>query len=234
MNYNTMKNVLADAGKFSPTMSVQEFEWAYRQLAEEKEKEKIASVPLDKKIKYFRCWQKFVDLFGEKLSREALAKIDFNDIAKEEGYVNGNYPEQCGYEHIRDAYGNVEVYHRRASSFHRTERKLLHYYLTPNRYQHLKHEEMITYILNKIYPALLRNFKVDIYSIDSGNRISEIYVKIGDKTLYVPLEALMNKDINAIKKRNTDYQNDYYHDDKYCNDIFNHEDFSRFCKIVNG
>ena len=229
-----MKNVLTDAGRFSPTMSVQEFEWTYKQIAEEKEEEKIASVPINKKIKYFRCWDKFVSLFGEELSREAIARINFNDIAKEEGYVNESYPERCGYEHTRDAYGNVEVSHRRASSFHRTEQKLLHFYITPYTYQHLKHEEMITYILNKIYPTLLRTFKVDIYSIDSGNRISEIYVKIGDKSLYVPLEALMKKDIDAIKKRNTDYQNDYYHDDKYCDDIFNHEDFSRFCKIING
>ena len=233
MNFEMMKKTLKEAGKFSATMSIQEFEWNYKQIAEEKEKQRVSSVSTDKKIKYFRCWEKFVNLFGEKLAREAIAQIDFNNIAKEEGYVNTNYPERCGYEHTRDAYGNVEVAHRRASSFHRTERKLLHYYLTPCVYQHLEHKKMIEYILNEVYPAL-RNFQVNIYSIDSGNGTDEIYVHIGDKSLYVPLESLMQKDIDAIKKRNITYQNDYYHDDKYCDDIFNHEDFSHFCEIING
>lgn len=232
MNFEMMKNALIEAGKFSSTMSVQQFEWEYQQIAEQKSKQKVASVSTDKKIKYFRCWDKFVSLFGEELSRKAITQIDFNDIAKEEGYVNGNYPEQCGYEHTRDAYGNVEVAHRGASSFHRTERKLLHYYLTPCTYQHLEHKKMIKHIIDEVYPTLTRNFKVDIYSIDSGN--AEIYVHIGDKSLYVPLEALMEKDIDAIKKRNIDYQNDFFHDDKYCDDIFNHEDFSRFCEVING
>ena len=93
---------------------------------------------------------------------------------------------------------------------------------------------MIKHIIDEVYPTLTRTFKVDIYSIDSGNGADEIYVHIGGKSLYVPLEALLQKDIDAIKKRNIDYQNDYYHDDKYCDDIFNHEDFSHFCEIING
>ena len=232
MNFKMMKEVLTEAGKYSPQMSIQEFEREYQKLAKEKEEKEVANVSLDKKIKYFYSWEKFVSLFGEKLSREALSLVNFRNIATEKGYVNENYPERCGYDHIRDGYGNVEVAHRGASSFHRTERKMLHYYLTPYDYQNLEHKKMIEFIINKVYPSLLKKFKVDIYSIDNGS-MDEIYVHVGEKTLYVPLKALMNKDIEAIKKRNVEYQNDYYHNEKYCDDIFSHKDFNCFCNILN-
>lgn len=233
-NFETMKKTLIEAGLDVSQMSVFEFENKFKELASIERKKEIDSVPLNKKIQYFLCWDKFVKFFGEELSREALSQIDFKDIANEKGYIHENYPQSCGYDHIRDGYGYVEIAHKRASSYHKTERKLLHYYYVPSPYQHLKHEQMIKYILNKLYPSLLKDLKVTVYSIDNGNGLEEMYIKMGKKTLYVPLKAFMEKDIEAIKERNISYQNSYYHDDKYCDDIFTHPDFARFCTILNG
>lgn len=84
-------------------------------------------------------------------------------------------------------------------------------YRIPARYQGLKHERLIRKLLENKF-EWFNKFKWEIYEL-SGLEHYEIYLKTSEKhksfktklSLYVPLVALIKKDIEAIKKRNVGY-----------------------------
>lgn len=79
-----------------------------------------------------------------------------------------------------------------------------------NQYQGLKHEKVIRNLLEKRF-KWFKNFKWEIYSFEYQDPENyEIYLKTGKNSLYVPLKALLKKDIKAIEDRNISYLTGYH------------------------
>lgn len=162
----------------------------------------LEKYPLEVKINYFRDYDLFKDIFGEKTINEILSRIMFDEMVQEQWFkekdsyfTKGRILKESGY-HEFDKYLNVN------SLYKKKETAYGYNYYIPSQYQGLLHSRIIKEALEKLMPEFVKEFKFDAYEI--YNQHADIYVKTNNEkfSIYVPLKALMNRDIDTIKKHN--------------------------------
>lgn len=87
------------------------------------------------------------------------------------------------------------------------ERTICSIYRVANQYQGLRYGDIVLDLLYSTYPQLAR-FQFSAYSIDHARDVEsyEIYPRNG---VYTPLKAIMERDIDTIIARNTEYAKAY-------------------------
>lgn len=115
-------------------------------------------------------------------------------------------PKACphGMEYVKTDYAYVQQYTKGGEPLLNQKRALCHIYITSNKYQHLRHGNVIKKLLYGRYPQL-EPFDFEFYGVWNPDYY-ELYPK---NHIYVPFKALMEKDTDAIWDRNVSYWKSY-------------------------
>lgn len=177
-----------------------------KQLVEDKNKqvkdERVTLENIERYAKFFSSWELFMDLFGSEIIPYIIKNINFSDITKEEFFVGDCFYKNS--EFIRKGTGSYIPPRCR-----KPRQATGNYYLVPSDFQGLKHEKVIRAFLKDKYSEIFEKLKVEIYEIREN--VSDIYISYelenGEKEpcVYVPIKALMTRDIDAIIERHTSY-----------------------------
>lgn len=110
---------------------------------------------------------------------------------------------KCGLsnaEYLRTSFESVPQFDKMGRELMQRKQEKMDVYRVASHYQGLCHGKVILHLLYGRYPELAK-FEFNAYGMDSCSSY-EIYPKTG---VYVPFEALMDGDIDAILLRNRDY-----------------------------
>ncbi len=172
---------------------------------------------LEQRREFLRNYDKLVEMFGQELVDEGLARYTDGQLTETKDYplenANGRSlnPGKPYGPHIY--LGRTAAHYRFVNEdgwekyvFVKVER-----YIVPNQYQRsYQAERIVKPAMLTLYPWL-SEFKLQIYGMDFyANHAEEFYVNLskaysGHKTLYVPYKAFMEGDVAAIIKRNEGY-----------------------------
>lgn len=160
--------------------------------------------------KYFTPYEFLAKYFPEKDILESCAKyLGQRDIVTKHEVRAGNRCYGPAAEYLGEQKGYMPVYYHGHELAEREWCKV-DVYRVKNPYQGVHHGKVVLDLLYKKYPEL-QKYGFEAYAVDSGTDRYEIYPKGDLKHIYVPFRALMEKDIEAIKKRNLDYAKSYCH-----------------------
>lgn len=173
---------------------------------------------LEQKIKFFRSYDIFVKYFPKASVDRELDKLSPTELVTEyqqphtdwAGKVlNRSEPTWLG--DAVESLGTKHTHYRfHKDGWERSANVACDCWRVPSSYQNLPQGKMLEALLREARPYL-QNFEMACYGIDGGeNSHNEFYLKVGTKaeghdSLYVPYEAFLAGDIDAIKKRNSDY-----------------------------
>lgn len=177
-----------------------------RQIEERRNDQEL----MERYRKFLWSYDDFVKLFGKELTDKYLPLWPL-ELLTNDYFWSDNKPWHKYFEVIRHGQYNKKISNGPWVKEVWTSGTC---YRVPSDYQGLRHEKIIRAILREKMPWLEENFKYDCYEIH-GNSWDEFYVKTGDEHpvhLYVPYEALLNHDAEAIVKRNHDYLTDFHKD----------------------
>lgn len=143
-------------------------------------------------------------LFPGELIHDALSFIDWEDLVMQERvYTKPNTPfvlleitKETSYKIINGVHTplTTDVYHL----------------IVPSKYQGSVNSFIIRYCLHRLLPGFTK-FEWNIYGTLSSDP-KEIYMKTSKGSLYVPIQALLDKKWKDIKDRHTFYFTRYYKD----------------------
>jgi hypothetical protein len=123
------------------------------------------------------------------------------------------------------------------SSYTKTVRVMCRRSIVPNRYQGLRHENVLRPCLVQKFPWL-SSFRLSIYEVHlGGNGTPEFYVDLdadvqGHQSLYVPYEAFFAGNVDAIVERNRSYLKWYTHADLIWDEIKSLPKVKKFLTLV--
>lgn len=150
----------------------------------------------------------YIEVFGEEIFKKAIANYDVKDfstfryVPRDEG--SDRYLASKGYPVLCDkTYWDFEEY---KGEWVRKVRKLAREYRVPCDYQ-LHEKDLLRDCILLTNPNMA-NYPMNIYKLDGAK---EIYVKCDNgKTLYVPVQAIINKDYSLVENRMNTYWPSYY------------------------
>jgi hypothetical protein len=160
--------------------------------------------------KFFRGFDDFTPLFGEELTLKYLMEVPFSSLVDVAHFQNTNEWMDTHGEYLGS---EAWVFEEWKGEWKRDVRKIGFAYLMPGNYQGLHHAQLVRCVLSELFPWITE-FNLDVYSIESSEH-AEIYVNLethvfGRCSLYVPIRALIARDVEAIKQRNIKYFGEYY------------------------
>lgn len=188
----------------------------------DKEKQAFEANKTDKEYKrivkkYFEMFDFLSQYWSEDEIVAACAKhMKISDIIEEKAIPCERIKVPCetyhqdqNYEYLRTSPEIVPRYTKSGEQLLFGETKTCHVYRKAHQYQSVKHGNIVLELLYNKYPEL-REFEFKAYTHSYyDNRPYEIYP---DKiNCYTPFDAIMNKDIDSIIKRNEDYCKFYNH-----------------------
>lgn len=172
------------------------------------------------KIQMFYPYSTFVRWFGSTPVDHALNAIPIGDLVElsaREATGNRSHwaRERCIV--LPDGYEYITKHHPRDSSYTKTERIMCQRAIVPNRYQGLRHKDVLLPCLLGKYPWLSR-FTLSMYEVSTYGMEPEFYVDLGvtvqgHRDLYVSYAAFFAGDVEAILERNRAYLKWYTHAD---------------------
>lgn len=202
----------------------------------------IDDLSLEDRRAYWTNYDKWCAMFSQQEVDEQLLKLPVRSFVDElasplrdwEGrHLNGG----CWQQPQRLLRSSHEYYIFRNGGWERHERVLCNVYMVPAKYQHLQHAEVISAIMLARYPWLAQ-FKCNYYSMHFyDNHVNEFYVGCLHKhachgVLYVPYDAFMQRDVEAIVKRNETYLKWYTHADDAWASMKNDETVLKFFELL--
>ena len=150
----------------------------------------------------------FIEMFGEELFERAIANYDVNDfsthqyVPRDEGL--DRYYARLGYPVLCDR--TTWTFKEYKGEWEREVRKLAREYRVPDTYQ-LHEKDLLKDCILLANPNMA-NYQMRIYHLDGAK---EIYIKCDDnKSLYVPIKAIVEKDFSIVVNRHTTYHKGYY------------------------
>lgn len=184
------------------------------------------NLTMDDRRAYWKNYADYVRLFGADLVDTMLEALPEHDIVGEydsplRNYDGKHLPGHC-YHKPRRLRRMVSKYYRFTNDqgWEKSVCVPCNVYLIPHTFQHLNHGEFLQKLLLAKHPWLSA-FKLSCYGLGrSPNDPSEFYVTTQtdgleySPELYVPVEALVNGDVEAIKKRNETYLRWYHLSDE--------------------
>ena len=90
-----------------------------------------------------------------------------------------------------------------------SERALCDIYMLQNDAQGVKQGDVLLTLLYAVWPEL-KEFRFHAYSLSPGEK-EDSYLIFPNNNIYTPFTALMNQDVDSIKKRNREYCRSYNH-----------------------
>ena len=173
---------------------------------------------LKQKIKFFRSYKSFVKYFPVASVNRELDKLKPGDLVKELQLPHTDWKGSAMLSdkptHMGDAIesiGTKQTYYTYyKGEWQRTALVICSCYRVPSNYQNLPQGKMLLSLLREVRP-FLQSFGMACYEINGHeNSLNEFYLELGTKaeghgSLYVPYEAFLAGDIDAIEKRNKDY-----------------------------
>lgn len=158
--------------------------------------------------KYFYNFKNYKAIFPIEILDKALSILTLRDIttfdyipqSDMKYYINKEFPVLSKNPSTRTLVEHNGPWKHEFSGYTYTV-------LQGNKYNFFE-KEYIFKCLELMFPWF-SSFRWDIYHLDSEN--SDIYLKVDKKeSVYVPVKAIINKDINAIIKHHIDYFTEYY------------------------
>lgn len=161
---------------------------------------------------------------GDLVQEKAVLKSDAGVIR---AYDNPKY----GAEFLRESVEYVPAYDKFGRQYMDSERAKCRVYRIKNQYQGTRHGSVILDLLYTRFPSL-RQFDFSAYSFSDSQY--QIYPK---NHIYTPFVALMNGDIETIKKRTMDYAKSFNHG--FCTlenmkKILESEEGKHFFKVIQN
>lgn len=138
-------------------------------------------------------------------------------------------------EFIRESIESVPTYDKNGRRYMDSDRVRCRVYRVKNRYQGTKHGNVILDLLYGKHPELAQ-FGFNAYELHeyTGSLPYEIYPK---NHIYTPFRALMEGDIEAIKKRNMDYAKSYncgFYTPENMKKVMESEEGKHFFEVISG
>lgn len=184
---------------------------------------------LDEYIFFFKGYNTFCELFGKELTEKHMVLIDRNDLVQEY-LVRPNSYIPSNSKFIKNEVRSMKKLHGAGSRSGATENIEVGVYEVPSRFQCLYESKVVQAIFDEKYPEF-NKFELTFYELREPN--AEFYLKTNLKSsLYVPYKAFINKDINAILKRNEDYLNWYLNSSDVYNQLLSDEIVQDFIKLL--
>lgn len=138
----------------------------------------------------------------DEIVQAVAAKMTKNSLISESFLPVGKKCHLNPCEYVRTSFETVPRYTKEGEELLHGERKKCDVYMVRNPYQGLRHGAVILELLYKRYPELVK-YKFDAYEMYEDNQHPyEIYPSFH---VYVPFEALMEGNIDKIKRRNVEY-----------------------------
>lgn len=158
---------------------------------------------------FVRNYKNFIEVFGEEIFEKAVEKYDIKDfstptyVVRDEGldryYADRGYPVICD-----KTWWEFEEW---KGEWMKKVRKLAREYRVPCNYQ-LHEKDLLSDCILLINPNMA-NYKMSIYHLDRPT--DDIYVVCdNDKSLYVPVKAITEKNYSLVVDRHTTYHKGYY------------------------
>ena len=157
---------------------------------------------------FFPCYAVYEELFGEEIRDQARHSIALGDITsrREVPVESIGYYKKQGYPVYshKPHYGEFEEY---KGEWMRKVQKLAYTFLVPTTCYSFGLEFTIACI--NLAQPIFKDFKFDVYNLESSNL--DIYLWTEDnRSVYVPVDALLRGDVEAIVKHHTEYYTGYY------------------------
>ena len=158
--------------------------------------------------KYFYNFKNYKAIFPLEILDKALSILTLRDIANFEYipqsemsyYINKRFPVRSKNPHTSTLTEYNGAWKHEFSGYVFTV-------LKNNKYDFFESKYLFK-CLELMFPWF-SSFKWDIYHLNSEN--DDIYLKVDEKeSVYVPVKAIINKDINAIVRRHVEYFTGYY------------------------
>ena len=150
----------------------------------------------------------FIEVFGENLFERAVANYDVKDfsthqyVPRDEGA--DRYYAQLGYPVLCDK--TMWTFKEYKGEWEREVRKLAREYRVPDNYQ-LREKDLLKDCILLVNPNMA-NYQMSIYHLEGAK---EIYIKCdNNKSLYVPVKAIVEKNFSLVMDRHTTYHKGYY------------------------
>ena len=150
----------------------------------------------------------FIEVFGEEIFERAVVNYDIKDFSTFEYVIRDggqdNYYAKKGYPVLCDK--TSHTFKEFKGEWMREVTKLARDYRVPDHYQ-LNENDLLKDCILLVNPHMA-NYTMSIYHLDGAK---EIYVKCDNgKSLYVPVEAIVNKDYSLVENRMNTYWPSYY------------------------
>lgn len=158
--------------------------------------------------KYFYNFKNYKAIFPLEILDKALSILTLRDIANFEHipqsemsyYINKRFPVRSKNPHTSTLTERNGAWEHKFSGYVFTVLKNETYSFFERKY--------LFKCLELMFPWF-SSFKWDIYHLNSEN--DDIYLKVDEKeSVYVPVKAIINKDINAIVRHHVEYFTGYY------------------------
>ena len=158
---------------------------------------------------FVRNAKNFIEAFGEELFERAVANYDIKDFSTHKYVprddVYDRYYASRGYPVLCDR--TVWTFEEFKGEWKREVRKLAREYRVPCGYQ--CHEKDLLKDCILLVNPNMANYTMNIYHLD--RLTDDIYVKCENgKSLYVPIQAIINKDYSLVEHRMNTYWPSYY------------------------
>lgn len=193
--------------------------------------------------KYFTPYEFLRTWFSEEeILLSCSRHLTERDLVQEQAIKNSNPGVIRHYERpdseaefIRESVEPVPAYDRNGRRYIDSERVKCHVYRVKNQYQGIRHGDVILDLLYGRYPELAQ-FGFNAYEFHeyTGSLPYEIYPK---NHIYTPFRALMEGDIEAIKKRNMDYAKSYncgFYISENMKKVMESEEGKHFFEVISG
>lgn len=227
MKYLKITNYdINDLSKFYEMSEDQLMEKSINQILamqEDMKKQKTSNKILqrEKDAEYARITKKYLEVYpllskywdDTDIIASCAKHISIDDIVEEKcvptEQINGN-PEECKRfgpksEYVRTSVESVRQYTKKGEELLYGKDMMCHVYRVPHRYQGTCHGKVVLDLLYNTYPEL-KKFDFNAYAYHDYNDNYEIYPKFN---IYTPFDALLNRDVNTIIKRNMEYAKSY-------------------------
>lgn len=194
-------------------------------------------------IKEWDVWEKcfpthvILWLVNEKIKMKDICGIEYIPVSSgNKRYYSQNYPL------IPEIRKNFTFTEER-NGWKRDHREDAYQYIVPLNYQNVYLNKIFREAILMTYPYL-RKYKFDAYVPTCGSGSCDIYIKKPYKykgeevtvSLYCPLEALREKNLDMIYQRHFGYNSEYYKSQPEVKDkilgVLNSQKYKTFCKKV--
>lgn len=194
-------------------------------------------------IKEWDVWEKcfpthvLLWLVNEKIKMKDICGIEYIPVSSgNQRYYSQNYPL------IPETRKNF-TFTEECNGWKRDHREDAYQYIVPLNYQNVYLRKAFNEAILMAYPYL-KKYKFNAYVPTCGSGSCDIYIKMPYKykgeevtvSLYCPLEALREKNLDMIYQRHFGYNSEYYNSQPEAKDkilgVLNSQKYKAFCKKV--